>query len=93
MRTRIQVNPVTCEGHGLCAEMLPEMITLDDWGYPIVADAPIGERLLGHARRAVTNCPALALRLERVADHCKNIAEEVYYLYHAIDIRHERSSV
>jgi phosphate transport system protein len=39
------------------------------------------------------NLTLVARSLERVADHAKNIAEEVYYLYHAIDIRHERSSV
>jgi phosphate transport system protein len=37
------------------------------------------------------NLTIVARCLERVADHCKNIAEEVYYLYHAVDIRHERS--
>ena len=37
------------------------------------------------------NLTIVARCLERVADHCKNIAEEVYYLYQAIDIRHERS--
>jgi phosphate transport system protein len=38
------------------------------------------------------NLTLVARSLERVADHAKNIAEEVYYLYHAIDIRHERTS-
>jgi ferredoxin len=33
---RIRVNPITCEAHGLCAEMLPEWIQLDEWGYPIL---------------------------------------------------------
>ena len=38
------------------------------------------------------NLTLVARSLERIADHAKNIAEEVYYLYHAIDIRHERST-
>jgi phosphate transport system protein len=38
------------------------------------------------------NLTIVARCLERVADHCKNIAEEVYYLYHAVDIRHDRTS-
>ena len=37
------------------------------------------------------NLTIVARCLERVADHCKNIAEEVYYLYQAVDIRHERA--
>jgi phosphate transport system protein len=39
------------------------------------------------------NLTLVARALERIADHCKNIAEEVYYLYHAVDIRHDRTSV
>ena len=61
---RLRVNPIQCEGHGLCAELLPELIRLDDWGYPIIADAPVPPRLSGHARRAVNVCPTLALLLE-----------------------------
>jgi phosphate transport system protein len=38
------------------------------------------------------NLTIVARCLERVADHCKNIAEEVYYLYQAVDIRHERTA-
>jgi ferredoxin len=56
------VDPVACAGHGLCAELLPERITLDDWGYPIV-DPSITPEVHEHAVRAVKACPALALRL------------------------------
>jgi phosphate transport system protein len=38
------------------------------------------------------NLTIVARCLERIADHCKNIAEEVYYLYAAVDIRHDRES-
>ena len=62
---RVRLDPITCDGHGLCAELLPERISLDDWGYPIIDDAPIDDRLLPHARRAVEACPVIALRLER----------------------------
>jgi ferredoxin len=57
------VNPITCVGHGLCAELFPERITLDDWGYPIIDPAPISPDLLAHARRAIAACPTLALAL------------------------------
>ena len=60
---RVRVNPITCEGHGLCAELLPERIELDDWGYPIVDGEPIPYELLAHAREAADACPKLALRL------------------------------
>jgi ferredoxin len=63
---RLRVDPIACTGHGLCAELLPELIALDRWGYPILADQPVPANLAGRARRAVTDCPVLALRLARV---------------------------
>jgi ferredoxin len=61
----LRVNPIACEAHGVCAELLPELITLDPWGYPILAPGPVPPQLLGHARRAVAACPTLALLLNR----------------------------
>jgi methionine sulfoxide reductase heme-binding subunit len=60
---RLLVNPIACSGHGLCAELLPELIALDQWGYPVLADQPVPPRLARRAVRAVTDCPVLALRL------------------------------
>jgi len=59
---RLRLNPIACTGHALCAELLPEAIVLDEWGYPILY--PVSEELLPTARRAVTDCPTLALVLE-----------------------------
>jgi len=59
----IAIDRIACDGHGLCAELLPELIALDDWGYPIVAAGPVPEPLVEHARRAVTFCPVLAFHL------------------------------
>jgi ferredoxin len=64
----LRVNPIACEAHGVCAELLPELITLDPWGYPIVAQGPVPPALLAHARRAVAACPTLALILRREDD-------------------------
>ena len=64
MSRRLSVNPIACNGHGACAELLPELIALDDWGYPIVGNDPVPDALLGHAKRAVAACPTLALRLQ-----------------------------
>lgn len=64
-RTKMRVDPIACDGHGLCAELFPERITLDDWGYPVVDGKPIPDELMAHARRAADACPTLALLLER----------------------------
>ncbi|MEA2253167.1 MAG: ferredoxin [Solirubrobacteraceae bacterium] len=58
------LDPTACTGHGLCAELLPERIVLDDWGYPMI-DPHVPESLHEHAVRAVRSCPALALALRR----------------------------
>ncbi len=63
MSRRLTVNPLACTGHGACAELFPEGVQLDDWGYPMLDGAPIPDELLAHARRAVAACPTLALRL------------------------------
>ena len=64
MKAHLRVNPIACEAHGLCAELFPEWIVLDEWGYPIVDEAPIPPDLLEHAQRAAEACPTLALLLE-----------------------------
>ena len=40
-RLRLRVDPVACDAYGFCAELLPERITLDEWGYPIVDGTPV----------------------------------------------------
>lgn len=62
---RLEVDWVACDGHGLCAALLPERVALDDWGFPVIGDPEVPEPLLRHARAAVSACPALALRLSR----------------------------
>jgi len=66
MSERLVVDPIRCDAYGHCAELLPELIELDEWGYPIVATEPVPEQLLGDARRAIAACPRLALRLVSV---------------------------
>ncbi|HWG01141.1 MAG TPA: ferredoxin [Trebonia sp.] len=65
MSEKLLVNPIDCDGHGACAELLPEMITLDEWGYPVIDDRPVPPALARDARSAVSACPKLALRLTR----------------------------
>ncbi|HEY0716161.1 MAG TPA: ferredoxin [Streptosporangiaceae bacterium] len=65
MTLQLRIDPTACAGHGICADLLPERITLDEWGFPIIRpDVP--RPLAGHARRAVRACPVLALRLRRI---------------------------
>jgi ferredoxin len=71
MSHRLRVNPIACEAHGMCAELLPERIALDDWGYPILDERPIPRALLDHARRAAQACPTFALLVERQSDRQK----------------------
>ena len=63
MAEQLQVNPIQCTGYGVCAELLPELVTLDEWGYPVIDPRAVPPALDRDARRAVSACPALALRL------------------------------
>jgi ferredoxin len=66
VKKQLRIDPIACDGHGLCAELFPEWIVLDDWGYPIIDERPVPNELAGHARRAIRECPKLALRLAAV---------------------------
>jgi ferredoxin len=63
---KLSVDPIGCRAHGLCADLLPEAVRLDEWGYPVVTPEPVPPHLLAEARRAAAACPALALRLRQV---------------------------
>ncbi len=63
MSQTLGVNPIACTGHGVCAELLPELIELDEWGYPIIDGGELPLSLEREARKAVAACPALALKL------------------------------
>lgn len=62
---KIRVNPITCEAHGMCAELLPELIRRDEWGYPVIEHAAVPPELEGLARKAANACPTLALLIDR----------------------------
>lgn len=67
MSISLRVNPIACTGHGVCAELLPEVIELDPWGYPLLPAGPLAKALEGHARRAVRACPTMALLIGQSA--------------------------
>jgi len=56
MSKSLRVDPIKCEAHGLCAELFPERVSLDEWGYPIVDSESIPRELEEHADRAVESC-------------------------------------
>jgi ferredoxin len=62
---RLVVDPIACDGRGLCAELLPGLITLDDWGFPVIAGGDLPASLRKEAAAVARLCPRLALRLER----------------------------
>jgi ferredoxin len=60
----LRVDWPMCRAHGLCAEVLPEAVGLDEWGYPLVdGQVSLTGEVLDAAKRAVQACPTLALRL------------------------------
>ena len=65
-RFALVVDPIACDGHGLCAELFPEQIELDQWGYPIIEGPEIQPRHRAHALRAVSACPRLALHVKEL---------------------------
>jgi ferredoxin len=83
MTKTLKVNPIACDGHGLCAELFPERISLDDWGYPIVDPEPIPRSLEAHARRAVAACPTLALLVSQTRTQQPEGREEAVRLLRA----------
>jgi ferredoxin len=67
----LRVNPILCDGFGHCAELAPDLVHIDEWGYPLITTEPVPLVNLGaleSARLAVRGCPRQALRIVRVAD-------------------------
>lgn len=62
-RPRLRVDPVACDGIGMCAHIAPDLVGVDSWGYPIVAGHGLDAEYLPQARAAVTACPRRALFL------------------------------
>ncbi len=62
MSKQLRVDWPDCKGRGMCSEVLPEAIALDEWGYPVIT-SDIDEDTVDLAREAVKACPTLALRM------------------------------
>ena len=67
----LKVNPILCDGFGHCHELAPELVQIDEWGYPVIVNTPtpVGNAAtLQSAKYAVRGCPRQALRIERVGE-------------------------
>ncbi len=64
---KLEIDRTRCDGHGLCATLLPHRVRLDEWGFPFISAAPVRANEETDVRRAIGVCPALALRLEGVS--------------------------
>ncbi len=64
-RARLRIDPIRCDGHGLCADLVPELLRLDDWGYPMPIGADVPRRLESQVGRAAKLCPTLAIVVEK----------------------------
>ena len=66
---RLHVDWTRCDGHGSCAELLPELLALDDWGFPVSRtgerDPDVPAALERHARRAAEGLPAAGAAAHR----------------------------
>lgn len=61
---RSRVNPLDCVAHGICVQLLPEWISIEEWGYPVVNDPELPPEVVEGVRRAASHCPVLALGLD-----------------------------
>ena len=62
---RISIDPVACDAYGYCAELLPEAVSLDEWGYPVADGRPLPEGLRASAARAARDCPRRAFLVSK----------------------------
>lgn len=62
MSRQLRVDWPACGARGLCHELLPEIVDLDEWGYPLVTGR-VTDDLRADAAAAVRACPRLALRI------------------------------
>jgi ferredoxin len=65
---RLRIDWIKCDGYGLCGDLLPDLIGLDEWRYPIVPRGPIDAERRHDVQRAIDCCPMKALSFEPVSD-------------------------
>ena len=64
------VDMVRCAGHGICAWVFPDRVSLDEWGFAHVDPTPVtGRGSVRRARRAERACPRRALLVGSAAQN------------------------
>lgn len=63
------LDPIRCDGRGLCHDAAPDLIALDEWGYPILPGGGLRASFTRADRKAAEDathaCPLLALHIAR----------------------------
>ena len=62
MALKIVVDPIACDAFGHCAELAPELLSLDEWGYPVV-EHDVTSETRSLANQVVKLCPRRAITL------------------------------
>jgi ferredoxin len=65
-RLRLVVDPVACDGIGMCSHLAPDLVGVDSWGFPMTPPGALTDRELRAAQSAVSGCPRGALHLRPV---------------------------
>ena len=61
---KLKIDWIACNGYGVCEAAAPDLIVLDDWGYPILPDGVVPRELQNQAKKAINDCPMVALAWE-----------------------------
>jgi ferredoxin len=62
---RVSIDPATCQGHGRCYDLAPDLFGEDEEGYAVLTDLTrdrdVPADREGDARLAAANCPESAV--------------------------------
>jgi len=58
---QLRVDPVACDGVGICSHLAADLVTVDSWGFPVVSAESLDARTRRQAKAAVAACPRRAL--------------------------------
>lgn len=61
--TKVTIDDSTCQGHGRCAMIAPDVFDVDDLGKGVVLVDEVGAAELTDVEEAALSCPENAIRL------------------------------